>query len=92
MQPPTVAFVSYEQLSIPLTEAEREEERETTMYIEMFSVAKSRLSQVQVESTQVEKPALLEMGHNNNGSERTLSNMIRLDEEGEDKEVQQQSI
>jgi len=32
------------------------------------------------------------MGHDDNGSERTLSNMIRSDEEVEDEEVQQQSI
>jgi len=41
MQPPAVAFTRCEQLSIPLTDAEKEEERETTMYIEMFSVAES---------------------------------------------------
>jgi len=51
MQPLMVAFSSYEQLSTLFTEAEQEEERETTMYIEMFYVAESGLSQVQVEST-----------------------------------------
>lgn len=54
------------------------------MYIEMFFVAESGLNQVQVESTQVEKPTLPEIGHGSNGSERTLS-----DEEGEDEEAQQ---
>jgi len=54
MQPPAVAFISCEQLSIPLTDAEKEEERETTMYIEMFSVAESEHSQALVVQTQVE--------------------------------------
>lgn len=88
MQPLMAALSSYDQVSTPLTEAEREEERELTMHIEMFSVAESGSSQVQAEvqakSTQVEKPALSESGHDNNGSERTLSNPIRSDEEGED--------
>lgn len=92
MQPPMAALSSYDQVSTPLTEVEREEERELTMYIDMLSVADSGSSQVQVEvqakSTQVEKPALPESGHDNNGSERTLSNPIRSDEEGEDEQVQ----
>ena len=54
MQPPAVAFISYEQLSIPLTDAEREEERETTMYIEMFSMAELEHNLALVVQTQVE--------------------------------------
>ena len=51
MQPPTVAFTSCKQLSIPLKKAKREEERETTMYIEMLFVVESELSQALVEPT-----------------------------------------
>ena len=36
MQPPAVAFSRAERVSEPLTEAEQEEEWETSMYIEMF--------------------------------------------------------
>lgn len=92
MQPPVVAFTRCEQLSIPLTDAEKEEDREMTMYIEMFSVAKSEHSQAlvmqtQVEPTQVGQPTLPETAQDSNGSERTLSD----DEEG-DEEAQQRMI
>jgi len=79
-----LAFTSDEQLSTQLIEAEKEKEIKTTMYIEMFYVAESELSQVHFELTQVEKPTLPKTGHDSNGSERTLS-----DEEGEDEEAQQ---
>ena len=55
MQPPTVAFIQSEQLSVPLTEAKKEEDMETTMYIEMFSMAESeqsKVTQTKVEPTQ----------------------------------------
>jgi len=89
MQPPAVAFTACEQLSIPLTDAEKEEERETTMYIEMFSVVESKQSKVmqtQDKPTQAAQTTQPETTQDS-GSERTLSD----DEEGEE-EAQQKTI
>lgn len=82
MQPPTVAFLQTEQVSVPLTEAEKEEERETSMYIEMFSMAESEQSsvtQTQAEPTQAGQTANTEVAQDSD-SENTLSN----EEEGKE--------
>ena len=60
MQPPTVAFLRIEQITEPLTEAKQEEDRETSMYIEMFSkadLAQSKVSETQVAPAHTGQPA-----------------------------------
>ena len=89
MQPPAVAFIQSEQLSVPLTEAEKQEDRETTMYIEMFSMAESeqsKVTQTQAEPTQAGQTAHTEATHDSD-SEKTPSH----EEEGEE-EAQQKTI
>jgi len=88
IQPPSVSLALFDQLSLPLIEAEKEEEIERRMYIDMFSVAETKPGQVQIVSTQVEHPALPDSEHSSNDSERNLSNIIESDNEGEDTEVQ----
>lgn len=89
MQPPAIAFLRTEQVSIPLTEAEQEEERETWMYIEMFSRAEPEQSRTQA---QTEPTQAVQIGNTedipDSDSERMPSNEEAGDEEAQQKIVQ----
>ena len=95
MQPPAVAFLRTERISEPLTEAEQEEEREMSMYVDMFPRAdpeQRKVSTMKDVPTQTARPASADQTtqaepRQDSGSERTES------EDAEDEvETQQRTL